>query len=188
MSDYDRIHWDERYASAALDMTPSPLVVDFALRVIVPQRALDVACGAGRNALYLAILGYSVDAVDISTVALGALEGEARARGLSDRVRSLAVDLDIWRPKPAAYALAVQIAFFDPQSLPSVLAAVKPGGLLILEAFNPRRLETRPTFNPAHLIGPGVLPAALAGWSIVHHDEAAGERGDRTQIVAQRPE
>lgn len=188
MSNYDRVHWDTRYASAIPDMTPSPLVVEFTPAPRAPQRALDVACGAGRNTLYLASLGYTVDAADISAVALDVLTREAQARGLTDRVRGLAVDLDEWRPEPAAYALVVQIAFFDPHLLPFVLAAVAPSGTLILEAFNPRRLETRPGFNPSHLIERGAMLKALAGWTILHHDEAAGERGDRTQVVARRPE
>ncbi len=186
MSDYDRTHWDERYASAVPDMTPSPLVVAFAPPPAGRQQALDVACGAGRNTLYLASLGYTVEAVDISAVALDVLTREGQARGLADRVRALAMDLDAWRPSLGAYALVIQIAFFDPQSLPAILNAVAPGGMLILEAFNPRRLETRPTFNPSHLIGPGVLLQALVAWQIVHYDEGAGERGDRTQVVARK--
>ncbi|MFN8482024.1 MAG: methyltransferase domain-containing protein [Anaerolineae bacterium] len=167
-------------------MTPSPLVAQFAPLASGEQRALDVACGAGRNALYLASLGYAVDAVDISVVGLDLLAREATARGYTGRIHALAADLDEWRPPPGVYAVVTQIAFFDPLGLDAVVAAVAAGGMLILEAFNPRRLETRPNFNPSHLIAPGALLPPLSGWDIVYQNEAAGERGDRTQIVARR--
>ncbi|MFN8471434.1 MAG: class I SAM-dependent methyltransferase [Anaerolineae bacterium] len=187
MSDYDRAHWDARYASGVPDMTPSPLVLRFAPRARGLQLALDVACGVGRNALYLASLGYDADAVDISVVGLDILMREAEARGLEGHIHALVADLDEWRPPVGTYAVVTQIAFFDPQALDATLAAVAPGGTFILEAFNPRRLETRPSFNPAHLIPFGGLLPPLDRWAIVHHDEAAGDRGDRTQIVARRP-
>ncbi|MFN8499800.1 MAG: methyltransferase domain-containing protein [Anaerolineae bacterium] len=187
MSDYDRTHWDARYASGSADMAPSPLVVRYAPRARGLQLALDIACGAGRNALYLASLGYDVDAVDISVIGLDLLAREAAVRGLAGHVHALAADLDEWRPPAGTYALVTQIAFFDPAALGAAISAVALGGMLILEAFNPRRLETRPNFNPSHLIAPDALLPHFEGWTVAHYDEAAGERGDRTQIVAQRP-
>ena len=62
--------WDEHYAQAeALDFTPSPFLVEVADQ-LAPGRALDLACGHGRNALYLAKLGWNVSAVDASRAAV----------------------------------------------------------------------------------------------------------------------
>ena len=71
MSNTDREKWNERYTSGAYAARthPTQLLADW-IDQLPRGRALDVACGAGRNALYLAEHGYAVDAVDISSVAL----------------------------------------------------------------------------------------------------------------------
>ncbi|MCW5851677.1 MAG: methyltransferase domain-containing protein [Anaerolineae bacterium] len=187
MSEADQMRWDERYRAASLDWTPAPLVVQFVPPASPGAQALDIACGAGRHSLYLVGLGYAVTAVDISTVALARLAQEAQRRGLGDRVHPRHADLDVWRPAPDAYDLVVQIAFFDRALLPSVVASVRAGGRLVLEVFNQRRLITHPGFTADFAARPGELAALCADWTILHHDEHAGEHGDRTQLVAVKP-
>ena len=187
MSHADQARWDERYRVAAPDWTPAPLVVEFTPQPQPGASALDVACGAGRHSLYLAALGYAVTAVDISPVALERLAREARRRGLAALVHPLHADLDLWRPAPDLYDLVLVTAFFDRALLPSLAAAVRPGGQLLLEVFNQRRLVTHPAFTPDFTARPGELPALFQGWTILHSAEEAGEHGDRAQLVAQKP-
>lgn len=187
MSEADQARWDERYRDTSPDWTPAPLVVQFVPPALPGADALDVACGAGRHSLYLAEQGYAVTAVDISVVALERLALEAERRGLGDPVHPRHADLDVWRPAPEAYDLVLQIAFFDRALLPSVVASVRPRGRLVLEVFNQRRLVTHPGFTPDFATRPGELVALCPGWTILHHDEQAGEHGDRTQLVAVKP-
>ena len=187
MSDADQARWDERYRAASPDWNPAPLVVQFAPPASPGAQALDVACGAGRHSLYLASLGYAVTAVDISAVALERLALEANRRGLGDRVHPFHADLDVWRPAPATYNLVLQIAFFDRVLLPAVVGSVRPDGCLMLEVFNQRRLVTHPGFNADFAARPGELVALCAAWTILHHDEHAGDHGDRSQLVAVKP-
>ena len=186
MSDTDRARWDERYRTQVVDWTPAPVVSRCAPPAAPGARALDVACGAGRHSLTLAELGYTVDAVDISAVALAQLVTEAERRGLAERVHPLCADLDVWRPPAARYAVVVQVAFFDRALLPATLVALEPGGLLILEAFNTARLVAHPDFNPAFLLQRGELAVACAGWDILELDDAVGPAADRSHIVARR--
>ena len=187
MSEADQMRWDERYRAASLDWTPAPLAVQFVPPASPGAQALDIACGAGRHSLYLAALGYEVTAVDISTVALERLAQEAQRRGLGDHIHPFHADLDVWRPAANTYDLVLQIAFFDRALLPSVVASVKPGGRLVLEVFNQRRFITHPGFTPDYAARPGELAAFCAHWTILHHDEHAGDHGDRTQLVAVKP-
>src|ERR1700688_3800356 len=79
------LEWDERHRSAAAeqdDATPLPLVGETASEM-KPRRALDLACGAGRNALWLAERGWSVTAVDGSPAAIELVRKRASARGVS---------------------------------------------------------------------------------------------------------
>ncbi len=83
MSDADRDKWDARYRQGSYRARthPTELLAEWLPRL--PRgRALDVACGAGRNALYLAEAGYEVDAIDISSVALDRLREAAQTRGV----------------------------------------------------------------------------------------------------------
>ncbi len=83
MSEADRAKWDARYAAGAFSSRPHPSEFLRANLALCPAgRALDIACGAGRNALFLARQGWSVDAIDISQAGL-------------DRARSAASGLDI---------------------------------------------------------------------------------------------
>ena len=97
MSDSDREKWDERYREGAYtDRTyPTALLSDWLpqlSRGIPPGRALDVACGAGRNALFLAGAGFEVTAIDISEEALARARQSARERGL--KINWICADLE----------------------------------------------------------------------------------------------
>ena len=93
MSERERINWVERWAGGDYRgrSSPSPFVAEWADRV--PRgRALDLACGNGRNALYLAEIGFDVDAIDIAEPALKLAQDAARERGVS--VNTIVADLD----------------------------------------------------------------------------------------------
>ena len=96
MSDEDRKKWDTRYQDVAYAARrhPSVYLVE-CLSVIRPpvMQALDLACGAGRNALYLASQGYHVDAVDIASAALQRGRRAAQAASLS-HINWIDQDLD----------------------------------------------------------------------------------------------
>src|SRR6266850_6468370 len=79
--------WDERYSSGEraaedIDAAPTPLLVEAAKR-LTPGKALDLACGAGRNALWLAEQGWSVTAVDGAPAAIEIVRKKASERGLT---------------------------------------------------------------------------------------------------------
>src|SRR5687768_16107899 len=95
--------WNDRYRAreGLHGMQPAPLVVEAASLAGEPGIALDIACGAGRNALYLAENGWMVIAVDGSSVAIQLLNKEAKKRGLTDRIETHVADLES-RPRDFA--------------------------------------------------------------------------------------
>ena len=134
MSGADRVKWDERYRAGAYAERehPSALLAEWEARL--PRgRALDVACGAGRNSLFLAATGRRVDAVDISAVALDRARDAAKARGL--QVRWIEADLD---DDPAAlprerYDLIVVIRYVNAKLLKPLLERLAANGVLLIE-------------------------------------------------------
>jgi len=114
MTDDDRIQWNERYRQgegpvsgrANYRLEPYAAHVD-ALAVAVRARgetptALDVACGPGGTALWLARRGWRVTGVDVSEEALEKARFMVAEAGVADRCTFLQVDLDRWRPPARA--------------------------------------------------------------------------------------
>jgi 2-polyprenyl-3-methyl-5-hydroxy-6-metoxy-1,4-benzoquinol methylase len=148
------------------------------------RRALDVACGDGRNAGYLASeLGFEVDALDVSDVAIEALGVAAAARGLA--VNAMAVDLE-QRGFPAGpYDAIVQINYLQRNLFGPLAGALAPGGLLILETFTRSDLETLGNHVESRfLLEVGELPVAFAELEILRHREAVVEHRGRARAVA----
>ena len=131
-----REDWDERYAEPTLlwSATPNRFLVREA-EDLRPGRALDLACGEGRNALWLAELGWHVTAVDFSSVAIGkARERATRARADIDFV---CADLLEYEPETASYELVVLLYLQLPAEerrlvLARAAAALAPGGTFLL--------------------------------------------------------
>ena len=182
MSDEDREHWDRRYADRDPDWSPNAWLVAVGeqLRPTRPGApALDVACGYGRNAVWLAGLGYAVDAWDVSPVGLGYLRDRLAQLAESGRpldVRPRVVDLDDAAIPPASYDLIANLMFLDRRLFPLYAAGLRPGGLLAFETFVNLGDARRAHVRPEHLLRSGELRDAFAALDVLRYEEDA-ERG-----------
>jgi SAM-dependent methyltransferase len=134
------------------DDSPSAWITRFAAGVAAGGSALDVACGQGRHARWLAARGLRVDAVDRDAAALSALAGVPG-------VQALVADLEDgpWPYAARQFDLIVVTRYLHRPLLPALLAALAPGGLLLYETFaEGQQRFGRPT-NPAFLLQPGEL-------------------------------
>lgn len=96
---YDQPFWEERYRSQPAIWSGRPNTVLVAEIADVPAgTALDVGCGEGGDAIWLAQQGWTVTAVDFSTVALERGQARATSLDLGDRIRWVHADLNHWRP------------------------------------------------------------------------------------------
>ena len=184
MSRADRERWERRYAepAAALTKGPHPLLTRWVPPAQPGQRALDLACGLGRDALWLAEQGYTVDALDISLTALRRARGEMLRRGL-DNVNFIQADLDHFPLRRAAYDVTVVFRFLDRRLFPAIRASIRPGGLIVYQTFNTRQLALRPTFHEDHMLRLGELPGYFPGWHIL----TAADDGPESSLVAIKP-
>ena len=180
--------WDKRYRSGEhTNDAPHPLVVEYAGK-LAPGRALDLACGAGRHALYLAERGWQVTAVDSSQVAIEILRKRARGRGLSLDARIADLERDEFVIEPDAYDLIVVTCYLQRDLFPAIRAAVRPGGLaLAVIAMVDDDPDVKP-MNPAFLLRPRELRAQFDGWSLLHDFEGKGGQGKRAiaEVVARK--
>lgn len=128
--------WDARYAGAELVWSAEPNV--FLARFVDglrPGRALDLACGEGRNAIWLAEQGWEVTGVDYSPVALSKARDLATARGVD--VQWVEADLLDYRPPAATFDLVAVLYLQLPatqrrQVLRAAGGAVAPEGFLFV--------------------------------------------------------
>ena len=165
--------WDERYRDA--EWTPPDEPAAFLLEVLPrlpPGRVLDVAAGAGRNAIHLAALGWDVDAVDASAPGLEIARRRASERGVA--IATIVADLERWRPPDGAYDVVLDFEYLDRPRLGALERALRPGGALVFETFTtratagPRRREFR--------LEPGELRAAFPGLAVAIYEEAETAR------------
>lgn len=184
-----RAHWDARYRDAYVPRPPSALLQRW-LRQLSPGRALDLACGTGRNTLLLAEHGWQALGVDISPVALQRAHTEAQRRGLA--LDLLAVDVQHWRWPRDRFELLGVFRFLDRALCPQLMAALRPGGVLIYETFTiaQRGYEGGPR-SDALLLQPGELPTLFPALDVLEHVEGVFEEDGRpralARLVARRP-
>jgi SAM-dependent methyltransferase len=187
-----REEWNRRYADADLLWTAAPnrfLVAEVA--ELEPGRALDLACGEGRNAVWLAEQGWQVVGVDYSDVALGKAAGLAAERGVS--VELVEADVLAYEPEPLGYELVCVLylqlrAAARRRMLARAAAAVAPGGTFLLVAHDLTNLEHGhggPS-NPAVLLTPEEVGAELPELELVKAERVLRpvEGADRPAIDA----
>lgn len=153
---------------------PMPWIERWAGLIPAGGRVLDLACGSGRHAVYLAGQGYRVDAVDID---LGSSEA---ARGQSDDVTWLQHDLEgaPWPFAAGGYQGVVVANYLHRPLFPFLMETLAPGGVLIYATFAMGQERYGRPRNPAFLLMPGELLEVVRGQMRVVAYEDVVEAGD----------
>lgn len=183
MSMRDRDRWNERHAKSEPLWIVEPdewLVESLQLIETAPsetksrRRALDIACGLGHNAIWLAQQGWRVDAVDISANGLKLARQCAAANGVD--VCWIEADLDDWTPSANEYDLAVVFRFIDRETVPRIVrTALRADGWLVYETFSAAQCGRSDNHirNPAFTLAPGELSTLFPDFDVVAHREDA---------------
>ena len=168
-------------------MMPASWLTDHAHLLPPGGRVLDVACGRGRHALWLAARGFDVHAVDRSAESIAALRHEATRPGI--RLAVELMDLETGRPSlPAcAYDAIVVVHYLHRPLVPFLIAALRPGGVLVYETFTVAQARRGKPTNPDFLLEPGELLRLIAPLEVVDAREGEFEGRDVASVVARRP-
>lgn len=180
----DADRWNERY-SDRLPGEPSPPKGVSALELPAGGLCLDVACGLGEQAVWAALNGFEVIALDASDVAVAATRKFAADHGVADLVDARVHDLDTGLPDglEGECALVVCQRFRGVGLYPQLTEALEPEGVLVVTVLSQVGAEGEPG---RHHAGPGELSIAFSQLDvdIVSHHEAGGEA---TLVARRRP-
>jgi SAM-dependent methyltransferase len=188
-NDEVRLKWDGRYAEAA-DAVALPLEVLAENAHLLPTggEALDLACGLGGSALFLARRGFRTLAWDISSVAIDALRDAAARLPLTAEVR----DLETEPPPPERFDVICVGHFLDRGLCPAIAAALRPGGLLFYQTYTLERTDQGGPSSQRFRLAPNELLSLFPDLIVrVYRDEGVvgdTNKGVRNlaQFVAQR--
>jgi len=168
----DRHDWDRRYAESGLLWTAEPnrfLVAEAA--ELAPGRALDLACGEGRNGSWLALHGWQVTGVDFSEVAIGKARQRAEAQGVEGDW--IVADLLDYEPPASAFDLVLLFYLQVPPDertriVRTACATLAPGGTFLLVGHDRRNIDDGyggPS-DPTVLYTPEEVVADLVGLDV----------------------
>lgn len=185
MAKDDRERWDARYRAEAASERAAPAWLD-ALDEELPRtgRALDVAAGSGRIALWAARRGLDVTAVDVSPVGLALAEEAARAAGLA--LTTIAIDLEEAPLPDGPFSLIACFHYRQLELWPRMIARLDRGGVIVSEILTARNLERHAHPSRRWLAEPNELLRCAAGLEIVSYREGWLDDRSAARIVARR--
>ena len=178
----DRERWDKRWSQAGPVGEPPRILRDHGHLLPTTGDALEIACGLGAGALWLAQSGLRVQAWDVSPVAVERLAAEAARRAVS--LEALVRDVVEAPPEPASVDVLLVTRFLDRALLPALRSALRPGGLLLLQTFWGPRIERGPR-RDAWRLRAGELPEIAAELEVLVAEE--GDDEEAVLIARRRP-
>jgi SAM-dependent methyltransferase len=172
--------WDARYSGAAYryGSQSNPWLAAHTGLLNPPGHALDLACGEGCDAVYLAALGFQVEAIDASAVALSKAERLAASRGVHIHWRRLDLEGD-YLPPAVTFDVITCHNFLHRPLLAALPAALHRGGLLIYATFLEGQEAYGHPSNPDHLLHRGELLRLWADLEVLDHQEGLTTYRDR---------
>jgi tellurite methyltransferase len=188
----DQKRWDQRFKEKkfAFGKKAHPFLRRY-IALLPKGKALDLAAGEGRNAIFLAQQGFEVDAVDISEIALTKTQELAGKREV--RVHTILADLDTYQIKRGEYDLITNFYFLNRNIIPRIKRGLKKGGVVIFETYllEHRRLHTGGPKNPKYFLKANELLQLFKGSRILVYREGIFEEGGKRKaiasLIAQKP-
>ncbi len=178
-SESTKARWNERYDRNMYIYGKEPTAfLKQKMDGLKKGKALVLAMGEGRNAVYLAQNGFDVTGVDISEVAIEKCNELAKERNTT--VNAVVVDLTDYDMGEEQFDLITKFYYYEPSIFPQVIDALKPGGMFILEQFSIDHLKYRETSrfgpsNPDYLVKPNELLEHFKSLRILYYEDTVVE-------------
>jgi 2-polyprenyl-3-methyl-5-hydroxy-6-metoxy-1,4-benzoquinol methylase len=181
----DQKRWDKRFGRKefAFGKEPNPFLKKH-IRLLPRGKALDMAAGEGRNAVFLAQNGFEVDALDISEKGLKKAQKLAQGRGV--KINTFLVDLDQYQIEKERYDLIANFYFLKRRLIPRIKKGLKKGGKVIFETYllEHRKLGTGGPKQAKYFLKSNELLRLFKNFRILFYREGIFREGGRKKAVA----
>jgi len=181
----DQKRWDERFKEKKFALGKRANAFLRTHVGLLPKgKALDIATGEGRNAVFLAQHGFNVDAADISGV--GLKKAEKLAREIGVEIHTVLADLDNYQIEKDCYDLIANFYFLDRSLIPKIKKGLKKGGMVIFETYllEQRTLGTAGPKNPKYFLKSNELLSLFKGFRVLLYREGIFKEGGRRKAIA----
>lgn len=173
MAQDDKIKWDKKYQQTPTllkDREASKKLKKF-IKSVKNKKALEIACGTGRNSIYIETFGYEVDALDISDVALEFLNKKN-----IKNIHTKQIDLENYIPPKESYDLIIMTNYLDRAIIPHLANALKKDGILFIETYMHDPQNDKKPSKPEYLLKEGELKTFFDNrFKIIDYEEAFNE-------------
>jgi 2-polyprenyl-3-methyl-5-hydroxy-6-metoxy-1,4-benzoquinol methylase len=181
----DQKRWNERFKRKefALGKEPNPFLKKY-IHLLPKGKALDIASGEGRNAVFLAQQGFEVDAMDISGKGLKKAQKLAREQGV--KIKTFLVDLDQYQIEKERYDLIANFYYLKRRLIPRIKKGIKKGGRVVFETYllEHRTLGTGGPKQAKYFLKPNELLRLFKSFRILFYREGIFKEGGRKKAVA----
>jgi SAM-dependent methyltransferase len=184
MSKQDREKWNQRYAEDSYHKNNPVALLEDWLPEFPVGKALDVACGAGRNSIFLAQAGYRVDAIDISRQGLHKARQQAESQGLN--INWIEHDLDQAFLFDTDYDLIVVMWYVDLALVTRLCDCLAPGGYLLCEEHLVTDQDVIGPANTSYRVASGALREAVLGLDILLYEESIETASEDERVASAR--
>jgi len=181
----DRKRWNERFKGEAFAFgkEANPFLKKH-IHLLPEGRALDIAAGEGRNAVFLAQHGFDIDAVDISETGLKKARKWAKERGV--KIHTILTDLNAYQIEEERYDLIANFYFLNRHLIPKMKKGLKNGGRIIFETYilEQKELGTGGPKHPRYFLKHNELLKLFHGFRVLFYREGTFKEGGRRKAVA----
>jgi len=193
MSLQDKEKWDAKYLKKTQLLKPREASKNLQECIFhcKGSKALDLACGAGRNSIFLAECGFDVDALDIAEVAINALNTQADEKNLLSKINTHLVDLDTYEIKKDIYNIIIMTNFLDRALIESAKTSLKKDGILFIETYMINDENEKNESNQKNLLKSQELKDLLNdSWQTLYYNEFQNEEYEiykmKKQVIVTR--
>jgi tellurite methyltransferase len=186
-SEEDRRHWDKLFNTGAYVFGKEPAqFVKEAVPSLPMGRALDIAMSEGRNAVYLAKKGFSVDGVDYSEVAIRKAKRLARENHVS--IHTINADLNTYTIKAESYDVILNIDFLLKDLIPQIKKGLKKGGIVVFQNHTIDQLKNAKgqAIRRDFLLEKGELRELFKDFKILLYRESNDGKDAWANLIAQK--
>jgi 2-polyprenyl-3-methyl-5-hydroxy-6-metoxy-1,4-benzoquinol methylase len=183
MSIDDKIKWNNKYKNKPNLLKPREASekLKSLIKYAKGKDVLEIACGSGRNSIYLAKNGFNITALDISDIAIETLNKQN-----IENIKTEVVDLENYTPKENSYDLIVKTNYLDKVLIPKLAQALKKDGILFIETYMQHEENEKKDSNPEYLLKKEELKSFFNDeFEIIDYDEFLNENYEMYKMMKQ---